>query len=227
MNQVQETGLRERFERPHVLLMEDEMSLAKGLAMVMREEGYDVDLANTGRGALEKFQKSDFDLLVADLRLPDIDGMDVVEQVRGKKPKTNVVIITGYPSVSSAVQAVKMGVSDYLRKPFTEDEFMTAVKSSLRERKKAAMGALLVETQHERLIQREEVMRVLDRAYQNMNFWQALMENGSEALKEYQLSSKAKAAIVSGDLKWIQKNIGKLSEQQLAFIHKRLEREAW
>jgi DNA-binding response OmpR family regulator len=227
MNQVQETGYGQRYDQPRVLLMEDEMSLAKGLAMVMREEGYRVDLADTGRGALEQFQKSDFDLLVADLRLPDINGMDVVEQVRGKNPKTNVVIITGYPTVSSAVQAVKMGVSDYLRKPFTEDEFMTAVKSSLRERKKAAMGALLVETQRERLIQREEVMQVLDRAYQNGEFWRELMENGSEALKEYQLSSKAKAAIVSGDLNWIQKNIGRLSEEQLLFIHKRLEREAW
>ena len=140
MNQVQETGYGERYDQPRVLLMEDETSLAKGLAMVMREEGYHVDLADTGRGALEQFQKSDFDLLVADLRLPDINGMDVVEQVRGKKPKTNVVIITGYPTVASAVQAVKMGVSDYLRKPFTEDEFMTAVKSSLRERKKSRHG---------------------------------------------------------------------------------------
>ena len=227
MNQVQETGYGERYDQPRVLLMEDETSLAKGLAMVMREEGYHVDLADTGRGALEQFQKSDFDLLVADLRLPDINGMDVVEQVRGKKPNTNVVIITGYPTVASAVQAVKMGVSDYLRKPFTEDEFMTAVKSSLRERKRAAMGALLVETQRERLIQREEVIHVLDRAYQNGEFWRDLMENGSEALKGYQLSSKAKAAIVSGDLNWIQRNIGKLSEEQLLFIHKRLEREAW
>jgi ActR/RegA family two-component response regulator len=227
MNQVQETGHSEHSGRPHVLLMEDEMTLAKGLAMVMREEGYDVDLADTGRGALEKFQRSDFDLLVADLRLPDIDGMDVVEEVREKKPKTNVVIITGYPSVSSAVQAVKIGVSDYLRKPFTEDEFMTAVKNSLRERKKAPMGALLVETQRERLIQREEVMRALDRAYQDNDFWRDLAENGSEALKDYQLSSKAKAAIVSGDLNWLQRNIGKLSEEQLMFVHKRLEREAW
>lgn len=227
MNQVQETSHGERLKRPHVLLMEDEGSLAKGLAMVMREEGYDVDLAASGRGALAQFQKSDFDLLVADLRLPDIDGMEVIKQVKGKKPKTNVVIITGYPTVSSAVQAVKIGVSDYLRKPFTEDEFMTAVKSALRESKKASLGALLVETQRDRLIQREEVIRVLDRAWQNEDFWRELMENGSEALKGYELSSKAKAAIVSGDLNWILKNIGKLSEAQLAFIHKRLEREAW
>ena len=227
MNAIQETIRSEPAYRPHVLLMEDEMNVAKGLEMVMREEGYEVDLADTGQGALDKFRASEFDLLVADLRLPDMDGMDVVQHVREKRPRTNVVIITGYPSVSSAVQAVRMGVSDYLRKPFTEDEFKTAVKSALKEKEKESMEELIVETQKERLIQKEEVIRVLERAYQNGEFWRELMEDGSEALKEYRLSRKAKAAILSGDLDWIRKNIGELTEEQLMFIYKRLEREAW
>lgn len=227
MNAIQETIRSEPAYRPHVLLMEDEMNVAKGLEMVMREEGYEVDLADTGQGALDKFRASEFDLLVADLRLPDMDGMDVVQHVREKRPKTNVVIITGYPSVSSAVQAVRMGVSDYLRKPFTEDEFKTAVKSALKEKEKESMEELIVETQKERLIQKEEVTRVLERAYQNGEFWLELMENGSEALKEYRLSRKARAAILSGDLEWIRKNVGELTEEQLMFIYKRLEREAW
>ncbi len=225
MNVIQETLRSEPTYRPHVLLMEDELSVAKGLEMVMREEGYEVDMADTGRGALEKFSAAEFDLLVADLRLPDMDGMEVVQKVREKKPGTHVVIITGYPSVSSAVQAVRMGVSDYLRKPFTEDEFKTAVKSALKE--KESMEELIVETQKERLIQKEEVIRVLERAYQDGEFWRELMENGSEALKEYRLTRKAKAAILSGDLEWIRKNVGELPEEQLMFIYKRLEREAW
>ena len=227
MNTIQETIRSEPAYRPHVLLMEDEMNVAKGLEMVMREEGYDVDMADTGQGALDKFRAGQFDLLVADLRLPDMDGMDVVQHVREKRPRTNVVIITGYPSVSSAVQAVRMGVSDYLRKPFTEDEFKTAVKSALKEKEKESMEELIVETQKERLIQKEEVTRVLERAYQNGEFWRELMEDGSEALKDYRLSLKAKAAILSGDLEWIRKNVGELTEEQLMFIYKRLEREAW
>ncbi|OGP73687.1 MAG: histidine kinase [Deltaproteobacteria bacterium RBG_16_49_23] len=227
MNTIQETIRSEPAYRPHVLLMEDEMNVAKGLEMVMREEGYEVDMADTGQGALDKFRASEFDLLVADLRLPDMDGMDVVQHVREKRPRTNVVIITGYPSVSSAVQAVRMGVSDYLRKPFTEDEFKTAVKSALKEKEKESMEELIVETQKERLIQKEEVTRVLERAYQNGEFWRELMEDGSEALKDYRLSLKAKAAILSGDLEWIRKNVGELTEEQLMFIYKRLEREAW
>jgi DNA-binding NtrC family response regulator len=226
MYQMQTALRSEPVYRPHVLLVEDEFSVAKGLEMVMTEEGYDVDLANTGREALHKFwTKDNFDLMVADLRLPDIDGMEVIQRVKEKRPETKVIIITGYPSVSSAVQAVKMGVSDYLRKPFTDDELLTAVGTALKE--KGSMEELISETQKERLIQRQEVIRVLDRAYQNKTFWQKLMETGSEALQDYRLSRTAKAAIVSGDLNWIRENVGELNEQQLLFIYKRLEREAW
>lgn len=227
MNKIQDTLVGKSRYVPHVLLMEDEINLAKGLEMVMQEEGYKVDLALTGQGALDKFKASEFDLLVADLRLPDMDGMEVVQRVCEKQPGTGVVIITGYPSVSSAVQAVRMGVADYLRKPFTEEEFKSAVKTALKKRERESMEELIVETQKERLIQKEEVVRVLERAYQDDAFWRALMENGLETLEGYQLSQKAKAAILSGDLQWIRKNVGDLSEEQLMFIYKRLEREAW
>ncbi len=212
---------------PHILLLEDEPSVAKGLKMVMDEQGYDVDLAGTGQAALDAFRAGRFDLLIADLRLPDIDGMEVIERVKTKQPDTPVVIITGYPSVSSAVKAVKMGVSDYLRKPFTDDEFMSAVDEALKEKQKASIEELIAETEKERWIQKQEVIEVLDRASQDKDFWRELMENGSEALEGYRLSRKAKAAIVSGDMNWIQDNVGELTEEELRFIHKRLEREAW
>jgi DNA-binding NtrC family response regulator len=211
----------------HVLLVEDEVNLAKGLAMVMREEGYAVDMSDTGRGALEKFDRSPFDLLVADLRLPDIDGMDVIQYARKNRPSTKVVVITGYPSVSTALQAVKMGASDYLRKPFTEDEFLASVRSAFAQTEDRSMEQLLVEAQQERLIQKEEVTRVLDRASQDEKFWRRLMENDPNALEDYRLSSQAKAAIFSGDLAWLHRHVGGLTEEQLRYIYSRLEREAW
>lgn len=213
--------------RPHVLLVEDELTIAKGLKMVMNEEGYDVDLADTGLLALNKFQAKNFDLMVADLRLPDIDGMEVIEHVRESRPETKVVIITGYPSVSTAVKAVKIGVSDYLRKPFTDDEFITAVDTAMKDSQKDSIEKLIVETQEERLIQRQEVIRVLEKASQDKKFWEELMDKGSAVLQDYRLSNTAKAAIVSGDLNWIRINIGELTEEQLMFIYKRLEREVW
>jgi len=110
-----------------ILIMEDEKSVAEGLQMILEEEGYEVDLAFTGRSAMDTLREKGVDLLVADLRLSDMDGMEVVREVKENRPSTQVIVITGYPSVSSAVDAMKLGVSDYLPKPFRGDDFKTAV----------------------------------------------------------------------------------------------------
>jgi NADH:ubiquinone oxidoreductase subunit E/CheY-like chemotaxis protein len=129
--QIQEALDLQDSSWPQVLIMEDEASVAKGLGMVLSEEGYNVDLAMTGRSALDSFNQKIFDLLVADLRLPDIDGMEVIRQVKRRRPDTEVLVITGYSTVTTAVEAMKLGASDYLSKPFTEDEFISAVKGAL------------------------------------------------------------------------------------------------
>ncbi|MBI4833170.1 MAG: response regulator [Candidatus Lindowbacteria bacterium] len=227
MTPTQEVNVSRFTPRPHVLLVEDEANVAKGLQMVLAEEGYEVDVAMTGMSALKTFRANGFSLIVADLRLPDIDGMELLKQINEERPGIKMLVITGYPSVATAVKAVKMGVLDYLRKPFTEDQFKAAVADALKAKQGASMEQLLVETEEGRLIQKREVIRVLERTSKDNEFWTDLMEKGSEALKDYRLSRQAKAAILSGDLEWIRKHIGELSEKQLEFIHKRLEREAW
>ena len=116
---------------PQVLIMEDEESVAKGLGIALSEEGYKVDLAMTGRSALDSFSQKMFDLLVADLRLPDIDGMEVIKQVKRRRPDTEVLVITGYSTVNTAVEAMKLGASDYLSKPFTKNDLISIVKENL------------------------------------------------------------------------------------------------
>jgi len=228
MNQIQEFLRTEPQAPPQILLMEDEHSLAQGLKMVLSEEGYAVDLAMTGKSALETFSEKGFDLLVADLRLPDMDGMEVIKKVKEDRPDTGVVVITGYASVASAVRAMKIGAFDYLPKPFTEDEFKGAVEGALRAKETSKKEHLeIVEPEEQQLIEKREVIRVLNRTSQDHQFWRDLMETGSEALSEYNLSSEAKGAIVSGDLKWINENVGELNQKQLMFVYKRLEREAW
>jgi DNA-binding response OmpR family regulator len=227
MNQLQEVLGTEPWGPFHILLMEDELSMANGLKMVLQEEGYDVDLAMTGQTALDKFNRKSFDLLVADLRLPDIDGMEVIKQVKEMRPEIEAIVITGYPSVSSAVESVRIGVYDYLRKPFTEDELKEAVGGALKKREEASLEEILIRSEKERLIQKSEVIAVLNRASEDLPFWHDLMEKGSEALKGYRLSLEAKGAIVSGDLNWIRQHAGELTKDQLRFIYKRLEREAW
>jgi DNA-binding response OmpR family regulator len=214
---------------PHILVMEDDLSVAKGLEMVLSEEGYTVNLAGTGELAMKAFRQKRFDLLVADLRLPDIDGMEVIKQVKKAKPETEVIVITGYGTTATAVEAMKLGVHDFLPKPFTEDQIKSAIDEALREHVEKPAEAVIkkAETEEEILIQRREVMRVLGRTAEDSDFWADLMENGSLALADYKLSGEAKAAIASGDLKWINENVGELTQKQLMFIYKRLEREAW
>jgi len=214
---------------PNILVMEDEKIVAKGLEMVLEEEGYDVDLAYTGAEALKQFSSKTIDLLIADLRLPDIDGMEVIRTVKARKPETEVVVITGYSSVTSAVDAMKIGVFDYLTKPFTEDEIKVAVDGALKKLKEAGSSRIedRVNAEEYKLIQKRELINVLNRTADDDDFWKDLMENGSAALKNYHLSTEAKAAVLSGDLGWINHNIGELTQKQLMFIYSRLEREAW
>jgi DNA-binding response OmpR family regulator len=214
---------------PHILVMEDDLSVAKGLEMVLSEEGYTVNLAGTGELAMEAFRQKRFDLLVADLRLPDIDGMEVIKKVKEEKPETEVIVITGYGTTAKAVTAMKLGVHDFLPKPFTEDQIKTSIDEALQKHAPKTTEAAVkkAETEEEKLIQRREVLKVLSRTAEDPYFWRDLMENGSLALMDYQLSDEAKAAIAAGDLKWINKNVGELTQKQLMFIYKRLEREAW
>jgi DNA-binding response OmpR family regulator len=212
-----------------ILVMEDEESVAKGLEMVLEEEGYAVDLAMNGKSAIETIQTRDFDVLVADLRLPDINGMEVIRMIRESRPDTVVVVITGYASVDSVVESMKLGAYDYLAKPFSEDQIKSTVGKALKDRpaKQAPAEVPKPEKPEDVLIQKREVHRVLNRTADDPEFWDALMENGSEALQDYHLSDEAKAAIVSADLKWLNERVGELTQKQLKYIYNRMEREAW
>jgi DNA-binding response OmpR family regulator len=229
MEKLQESRATREPLQPHILVMEDDASVARGLEIVLSEEGYDVNLAGTGELALEAFKQKRYDLLVADLKLPGIDGMDVIKKVKAEKPETEVIVITGYATTATALEAGKLGAHDFLTKPFTDDQIKASVDDALNEHMAETAKALTQAAgeNEEKLIQKREVIQVLNRTAEDRDFWRDLMENGTMALKDYDLSSEARAAIASGDLKWINKNVGELTQKQLMFIYKRLEREAW
>ncbi len=203
-----------------ILVMEDDPTISSALDMILSEAGYDVDVAETGEAALELFDQKHYNLLIADLKLPGINGMEVIRQVKEKKPKTQVIVITGVGTQPIADEALALGAHDFLPKPFTDDQIKTAIDEVLR-RHDAGPFQLFS------LIQKREVLGVLSHAADDEKFWDDLMELGSEALNNYQLISDAKAAIASGDLKWINENVGELNQKQLSFIFKRLERESY
>lgn len=176
--------------RDHVLIMEDDSGLARGLKMILSEQGCDVELADTGYGALDLCMRKDFDILVADLKLPDMDGMEIIRMLKEKRPAMKVLVITGYASIDTAVKSFRCGASDYLPKPFTTSEFKNAMASALEERK----GALSKEFgtgRKERLIQRREVLRILENRYFDFLIWQEFTDGRSGLAKKYRLPGEA------------------------------------
>jgi DNA-binding response OmpR family regulator len=204
----------------HILVMEDDASISAALDMILTEAGYDVDVAETGEAALELFEQKGFDLIIADLKLPGINGMEVIKQIKEKKPEMEVIVITGVGTQPIAEEAMTLGAHDFLPKPFTDDQIKTAINEALKHHDAGPFHLFS-------LIQKREVLGVLSRAADDQSFWDDLMKLGSEALEKTQLISDAKAAIASGDLKWINENVGELNQKQLKFIYKRLERETY
>ena len=207
-------------KKAHILVMEDDQTISAALDMILTEAGHDVDVAETGEAALELFNQKRFNILIADLKLPGIGGMEVIRQIKEKKPKMQVIVITGVGTQPIAEEALALGAHDFLPKPFTDDQIKTAIDEVL---KRHDAGPFQLFS----LIQKREVLGVLTHAADDENFWNDLMELGSKALDKYQLISDAKAAIASGDLKWINENVGELNQKQLAFIFKRLERQSY
>ena len=139
----------------------------------------------------------------------------MIRQMKRDLPLADVVVITGYPSVDTAVSSAGLGVRDYLRKPFTEDEIKTVVHEVFQSRNQGSKEKFLNETREGRLIQKREVIKVLDRTAMDLGFWKELSDDPSAVLGDYQLSSAAKAAIMSGDLRWINEHVGELTQKAI------------
>ncbi len=110
-----------------LLVVDDEEMIRDLLEETFRNKGYEVETAVNGREALKKIKEERYDLLVTDLRLPDISGMEILSRVKGKNPELGTIIITAYGSIKNAVKAMKKGAFDYIPKPFDLDEIELVV----------------------------------------------------------------------------------------------------
>ncbi len=111
-----------------VLIAEDEEITRNHLSDVLGDEGYDVVSTGNGLDALNEIKSSDFDILIADIKMPRMDGLELLSQVKEVSPETEVLIVTGFGSINSAVDAIKKGAFDYLPKPFDLDELILKVR---------------------------------------------------------------------------------------------------
>jgi len=121
-------------KKPHILVVDDEIGIREGCKRALSEEKYVVDEAESGNIALEKINKQPYDLLLVDLMMPGISGLDLIQRVHEIDPEIISIVITGYASIESAVQATKLGAYDYLPKPFTPEALIAVVKRGLEKR---------------------------------------------------------------------------------------------
>jgi excisionase family DNA binding protein len=119
--------------RQRVLVVDDEASIRDLLAKTLALAEYDVDVAADGRSALERMRLYPYDLLIADLRMPGMDGLAVIREAKRYKADLPVLIITGYSTESSAIEAVNLGVAGYLTKPFRVPQVLAAAAKALGE----------------------------------------------------------------------------------------------
>src|SRR4030043_2216485 len=111
-----------------ILIAEDEEITLNNILDTLQDEGYDVSGTKNGADALMKMEKEHFDLLITDIKMPGLSGMELLEKIKENYPVTEVIIITGFGSIGSAVEAMKKGALDYIAKPFDLDELTMKVK---------------------------------------------------------------------------------------------------
>lgn len=120
-------------ERPRVLVVDDEASIRDLLSKTLALAEYDVDVAQDGRSALDRLRIYPYDLLIADLKMPGVDGLSVIREAKRYKSDLPVIIITGFSTESSAIEAVNLGVAGYLTKPFRVPQVLAAAAKALGE----------------------------------------------------------------------------------------------
>jgi len=132
---------------PKILVVDDETMITNLFEMSLNDEGFYVETANSGRNAVEMFKRCDYDVVVTDIMMPDINGVTLVKEIKKIKPETVVIVITGYPSVDTATEFIRLGAHDYLSKPLNPEAILGVIgkawnKRLLELQKKELLGEL-------------------------------------------------------------------------------------
>jgi len=114
-----------------VLIVEDEDTLCESLQRVFRREGYEADIADSAETAFELLENKTYDLIITDIILPGISGIELVARYRQRNPEQKVIVMTAYASLETAVEALRVGACDFLVKPVMHDELKRMVRKAL------------------------------------------------------------------------------------------------
>jgi len=117
-----------------ILVIDDDPSIRNMLEIVLKKSGYDVTCTDSGKSALEKLKKETFDLIISDIKMPDITGIELLKKIKAINPEIPVILITAFASANDAVEAMKLGAEDYVTKPFNLDELRIIIHRALYKR---------------------------------------------------------------------------------------------
>ncbi len=134
--------------KPRLLLVDDEEMFLEYLSKRLRNLRYDVTTSLTGEEVLEKIGQCDFDVVILDVLMPGIDGLETLVEIKKMKPLTEVIMLTGDASLESGINGMRMGAFDYLRKPFDTDELVSKINGA-----------------YERKVEQEERIRLASKRY--------------------------------------------------------------
>ena len=132
-NKQQSTARTTGLDRPRVLVVDDEEAVRDLIAKTLTMADYEVNTATDGQSALDLLKDTDFDLLITDLKMPGMDGLNVIRQARKLSPSLPIIIITGYSTEASAIEAINLGVCGYLTKPFRLPRILSVAARALGE----------------------------------------------------------------------------------------------
>jgi DNA-binding NtrC family response regulator len=165
------------------LIVDDDKKLLPVLKSLLLEEGHEVTTCNDGATAIQRCRQEKYDLIITDLMMPGASGLDVLKESRKLFPETLVILITGFASLESAVQAIRAGAYDYIAKPFKLDEIKIVAKN--------AGEKILLVRENRRLLQE------LQEAYQELHLLKRIM--GAEG-KQSERSGKSNQPFIAGNL---------------------------
>lgn len=131
---------REQLEQkftPNILIVDDEPRMCTSLKSLLSDQNYNVFTAKSGQEALDFLPRERLDIVILDIVMPELDGYKVMDQIKRQSPETMVILMTGYASVGSALEALKGGAYDYLRKPFENGELLKTVGNALSQKRRS------------------------------------------------------------------------------------------
>jgi len=152
-------------DKPQILVIDDELGIREGCRRVLAAQGFVVDTAETGLEGLRKLQAAAYDLVLIDVMMPGVSGLDLLPPIHQHDPEIVCIIITGYGTVDLAVKAIKQGAYDFINKPFTADDLLLVVNQGIERRRLSLEARRLqtIEAQAKRLTEEKALIEEIDR----------------------------------------------------------------